>query len=217
MSNASFTRDEVILALDVLYSCGGATPRSDSEEILVLCDLLHRLPIHPEKVRKRDFRTPTGVRAQIYRYERRYANMVGSMFYEIDAEYADKHDELHAIAKAIRKNASFFIDSRFGDITEEDGFPEGTLLGHLHRVIEKRDGEKYEKKHRCDICQISPAELYRNSPDIMAMHLTVPVIELDGTEKYGRSDFITVCPNCHEALHRFRPWLKLENCDAILR
>lgn len=46
MASASFTRDEVILALDVLYSSEQEKVSADSAEMADLSALLNRLPIH---------------------------------------------------------------------------------------------------------------------------------------------------------------------------
>lgn len=217
MANASFTRDEVILALDVLYSNNGITPKPESMEIQKLSELLQQLPIHPVETRKKDFRTPTGVQAQINRYQHRYANMVGSMFYEIDAEFEGRHDELHAIASAIRGNVVSFNETIFGDPLENEGFPEGFLLGHLHSVVEACDSVKFSPGIRCEVCQIKTDDIYPGCPSLMRLHLTIPVTALNGKKRYGAADFITVCPNCHAALHRRRPWLTKENCGELLR
>lgn len=216
MANASFTRDEVILALDVLYCNGGTTPKPDSQAIQQLSELLHKLPIHPIERRKKDFRTPSGVQAQIYRFQHRQPNNVGILFYQIDVEFENRHNELHQIAEAIRRNLSCY-DSTFGSKNEIDGFPEGNLLGHLHRVVELRDSEKLMPGKRCEICLIDTAEIYLGCPSLMQLHLTVPVTGLDGNKRYKSDAFITVCPNCHAALHRRRPWLTKENCGELLR
>lgn len=65
MRSASFTRDEVILALDVLYSSEKDKVSADSDEIKELSMLLNRLPIHPIENRRADFRSTTGVARQI--------------------------------------------------------------------------------------------------------------------------------------------------------
>ena len=217
MANANFTRDEVILALDVLHSNGGIAPEPESAEIQQLSRLLHRLPIHPVATRKKDFRTPTGVQAQISRYQHRYENMVGVMFYKIDSEFENRYDELHAIAKAIRRNVAAFEETIFGDPLEGEEFPEGILLGHLHRIVETRDSTKLVPGKRCEICQIDTSDIYPSCSNLMNMHLAVPITELDGNRRYQSKEFITVCPNCHTALHRRRPWLTKENCGELLR
>ena len=70
MSSSAFTRDEVILALDVLYSSEMQRVSADSEEIADLSALLNRLPIHPIENRRVDFRTGTGITAQLNRFRR---------------------------------------------------------------------------------------------------------------------------------------------------
>lgn len=222
MANASFTRDEVILALDVLYFSSDSRLTEQSDELQELSALLNRLPIYSAEDKKGVFRPSKGVFNQIASFRRsknsgkRDPN-VGTRFYEVDAEFDERKYEIHSIAAAIRRNESCFGAIGFGNDAEATGFPEGALLGHLHRVVERRDSVKIPKALRCDICQIETTDIYPGCPNLMAMHLTVPITALDGRKRYGISDFITVCPNCHAALHRRRPWLTKENCGDLLR
>lgn len=220
MANANFTRDEVILALDVLYFSGQTNLSGKSASIMELSSLLRDLPIYPTDNRPESFRNPVGISDQINRFRniekwgKRFH--VGEIFTIVDHEFADKRNELHQIAQAIRRNVPYF-DSPFGDQTETEEFPEGALLGHLHRKVEIRDSAKLVPGKRCEICQIDTADIYPGCGNLMRMHLTVPITALDGKKRYGASDFITVCPNCHAALHRRRPWLTKENCGDLLR
>ena len=221
MANASFTRDEVILALDVLYCSGENRLNASSQEIVDLCALLHKLPIIPAVNRPPMFRTENGVSSQLMLFRRSYKTGIkepnlGITFLQVAHEFENRRDELHQIAVAICRNLTSY-DSTFGSPSERDGFPEGALLGHLHRVVETRDGAKLTPGKRCEICQIDTADIYPGCPSLMSMHLTVPVTALDGKKRYGASEFIAVCPNCHAALHRRRPWLTKENCGELLR
>ena len=222
MANAGFTRDEAILALDVLYFHGDESLNSKSPIIIELSELLNGLPIHKKESRNKIFRTPSGVLKQILSFRSSYQKgkkdtNVGKIFYEVANEYSDRLDELHDIANAIKSNINCYDDVMFGNMWENDSFPEGALLGHLHRIIEKRDSAKLEKETRCTICKINTADIYFRCPDLMSMHLTVPITELDGKKKYSERDYITVCPNCHAALHQSRPWLSIKNVDELLK
>ena len=222
MANASFTRDEVILALDVLYFSGDERLNAESKSVVELSELLNRLPIHAESSRREIFRNPHGVVAQIQKFRRSYAKGLkdintGAMFYQIALEFEGRLDELHEIAEAIRRNVSAYDDICFGDDTEDDGFPEGSLLGHLHRFIELRDDGKLALESGCVICQINPSDVYKGGVNLLTGHLTVPVTKLDAKTRYKALDYITVCPSCHAALHRYRPWVGKENCREILR
>lgn len=221
MASASFTRDEVILALDVLYSSENGRVTADSDEIKELSLLLNRLPIHPLENRRADFRNPHGVAVQLSKF-RSNCNTgkkdphLGSVFFDVAFEYEDRIDELHSIAKAIRKNKEVFV-SLFGSPLEDNGFPEGILLGHLHNIIEQRDGAKLELNDHCEICNSRPALCYRNVGPLLQNHLAVAPTLMDYSKKYRANSFLTVCPTCHAALHRYRPWLIKENCGDVLR
>ena len=220
MASASFTRDEVILALDVLYFSENGRVTADSDEIKELSLLLNRLPIHPLENRRADFRNPHGVAVQLSKF-RSNCNTgkkdphLGSVFFDVAFEYEDRIDELHSIAKSIRKNKEVFV-SLFGSPLEDNGFPEGILLGHLHNIIEQRDGAKLELNDHCEICNSRPALCYRNVGPLLQNHLAVAPTLMDYSKKYRANSFLTVCPTCHAALHRYRPWLIKENCGDVL-
>ena len=127
MASASFTRDEVILALDVLYSSEKGRVYADSEEMADLSALLNRLPIHPIENRRDDFRNTTGITRQIklLRTSLNTGNHnvnLGAIFIEIAVEFDGRHDELHKIAEAIRRNERYF-STGYGSGGEDIGFP----------------------------------------------------------------------------------------------
>lgn len=221
MASASFTRDEVILALDVLYSSENGKVSADFAEIKELNLLLKRLPIHPLENRRADFRSPTGITAQLMRFRSSCLSgingqNVGGLFFRVAFEYENRVNELHSIAKAIRNNKEVFV-CLFGSPLEENGFPEGILLGHLHNIIEQRDGAKLAIKDHCEVCNSRPALCYRNAGQLLQNHLIVAPTLMNYSKKYRADSFLTVCPTCHAALHRYRPWLIKENCEDVLR
>ena len=222
MGNIPFTRDEAILALDVLYSSNELRLNKDSKEIIELSKLLNELPIIPNNARSESFRNYTGVTQQVNAFRLNELsgarkNNIGEVFYAVADEYKDKKDELHRIANAIRKNREFFKTATFGSEFENDGFPEGALLGHLHRVLEARDGKPVLPAERCEICKLNLAEVYKPVPGgFLQRHLAVPITELDGNRHYNDLNFITVCPNCHAVLHQRRPWVTRNNMGDIL-
>lgn len=220
MSSFRFSRDEVILALDVLYSSKHERISADSDDIKDLSALLNRLPIHPNENRRSDFRTTTGITKQIKILQSNLRtgnrdNHVGAMFFNIASEFENRHDELHEIAQAIRRNEKYFM-MEFGDYSEDMGFPEGVLLGHLHRLIETRDGSQYTLSDRCEVCDLKPELYYNSCGAILQNHLLVPPSRLEGNKKYGVNNYITVCPTCHAVLHRIRPWRTKEDCREVL-
>lgn len=223
MANASFTRDEVILTLDVVYSHPDESLTKSNPAVAELCALLQALPIYPEDKRPANFRNTVGVSDQIRSFKQEASGIVrsrwgiGKLFHEVDREFHGKAEELHEIAEAIRKNKDFFNSCNFGQAEENDGFAEGSLLAHLHRVIERRNGVWVLKDDRCAICQISTTRIYDGNESFLEKHLLVPPTKTDANKKYIANDFVTVCPNCHAALHRYRPWRTKDNLTTILR
>ena len=61
MANTSFTRDEAILALDVLHFADKLRLNKESHEIAELSELLNELPIIPLSARRENFRSKGGV------------------------------------------------------------------------------------------------------------------------------------------------------------
>lgn len=223
MANISFTRDEVILTLDVLFFSGDDRLTKNSQSVKSLCQVLQSLPIHPIEKRPENFRNPVGVSDQIRTFRgqvegtKRSSWGVGRAFHAVYQEYIDRLEELHAIAQAIRKNQLFFQNCYFGQLEESEGFPEGALLSHLHRIIEARDGAKLPNADRCSVCHLSVERIYQGNSVTIEHHLLEPLTELDASVHYSSEDFIDVCPNCHAALHHYRPWLQLEEVERILR
>jgi len=221
MLKASFTRDEVILALDVFYSSEKSKGYAVTNKMQELSLLLRRLPIYSIQDNDVSFRCASGIQGQLRLMTKSLetgikSKDVGQLFIDIAKEYRDRHDELHAIAEAIRRNESTFA-SLFGAPLEDGGFPEGILLGHLHRLIEQRDGTKSGVMNHCEICSIQPEICYNFSGQLLQNHLVVAPTLMDYSRKYKADSFLTVCPTCHAALHRYRPWLTKENCGDVLR
>jgi len=61
MKNPKWTRDELILALDLYFRCPPNKTNKDNPEIIALSELLNSLPIHPQKAAYGKFRNPNGV------------------------------------------------------------------------------------------------------------------------------------------------------------
>ena len=221
MANARFTRDEVILALDTLFQAGEERLTAGSSAIVDLCHTLQRLPIHPKEQRGADFRNETGVSRQLYLFQvsSRTGNKdpnVGEIFFTVAHEFENDLERVHSIATAIRRN----LDSDkllFSTNVDSHDFPEGILLEHLHLLTEKRDGKRFPVADRCCICQLEPEQIYQPCGGLLEQHLVIDPVATDCAKRYKEESFITVCPNCHAALHRFRPWLNKDTRDKLLR
>ena len=221
---SNWTRDEVILGLDVLISNEGKSLSIDSKAIIELSQLLNRLPLIPISKRNEKFRNVAGVRRQLLTFEwslrnKKKASHVGQMFYTVFSEYNGNLIELQNIAQAIRRN-EISIHEMGGCIFDETiNFPEGNILHSLHRHLEWREGARFQKESKkCAVCFIQPEQIYGSLAitHFFETHLLVPPIKLSPNLDFINDDFITVCPNCHRMLHQYRPWLSRNRCKEIL-
>ena len=222
---ASWTRDEVILGLDVLIAMQfkGFTPINP--RIVELSKLLNQLPIIPVQTRQDNFRNPVGVSAMLRNFWEGFEKpdqkfKVGELFYHIYHEYCSDFSQLHKIAQAIRRCAAWVDELPFGEPSEAQGFPEGAILGHLHRTLEAHFAEKQvvPADAACAVCGLQPAGLYAGlaGADILGCHWLVAPVDLDPALPLKPADFILLCPNCHRALHLSRPWRGRETYRDIL-
>ena len=224
MARSSFTRDEVILTLDTLYFSGDSDISPKSNTIFLLSELLNSLPIYTKHNRPASFRTPKGISGQLSGFKRSIQTgikdpNVGKAFFDVEFEYENDREKLHQLADDIRNNLPYISnDYLFGDASEYAGFPEGIILGHLHRVIEVRDSKGFPKKSNCCICQIDLSKIYSCHEIYAEYHLMVPPANIYAKNRYNKEEnFLCVCSNCHSALHKYRPWITSDQITKILQ
>ena len=220
-----WTRDEVILALDVMINARGESLGMDDPRILELSALLNRLPIIPLGKRPDTFRNVAGVRRQILTFawsikKNKVAPHVGDVFYNVYKESLDKLEWLHEVAMAIRKCENMVQEITFDNALDENSFPEGIILGHLHRHLERVKGQVYiECKKKCCACGICQDHIYQVTDNVKLLepHFLRPPETYCADMVLGGVDFIPVCPNCHHILHQIRPWLGRNDVKRILK
>jgi predicted HNH restriction endonuclease len=113
MKNPKWTREELILALDLYFRCPPLKTNKDNPEIIALSDLLNSLTIHPQKVEYKKFRNPNGVYMKLcnfLRFEVGYSGVGlkagGKLEEEIWNEFSSFKSELKNAVQVIINNAS---------------------------------------------------------------------------------------------------------------
>lgn len=220
----SWTRDEVILGLDILFSSSISFLTLNSFPIVDLSKTLRSLPIISENFRNNLFRSPSEIHRQLLTFGwslRKGENQVriDPEFFKVYNQFKDNLLELHKIALTIRKYANFNIAIPFGDPVESEEFPEGAILSHIHRNIEARYNLSCNNSlYECEICGLHPSKVYLVVDDnsILSKHLLIAPVDLDPDKEPTENDYITLCPNCHKTLHKLRPWRNRNDCEKIL-
>ena len=234
--NPSWSRDELIVALDFYLTHPSSIPGKNSKEILELSSFLNALKSKVGGEISETFRNANGVYMKLMNFRRfdPSSTGVGLQRGNKDEEvvwnlYSSKPQDLHKVAAAIRS----FVTSDFlnapGDLETDDteSGEEGQLLTRVHRYRERDPKLVKRKKDRvlaelgslsCEVCSFDFGKSYqKHGEGFIECHHTKPLSELGVGGVTNLSDLALVCSNCHRMIHRKRPWLSIEGLKSFLR
>lgn len=236
--NPNWTRDELILALDLYVRFEGNPPGKTSEEILRLSELLNELGNRFGEPGSK-FRNPNGVYMKCMNFRRwdpvyKNSGKVGlqrgnKLEGEVWSTFAGKPKLLREVASTIAAytlNDSDVVPpvDEHEEIVEAS---EGRLLTQVHRQRERSKKIVAKKKAAvlkgtgklaCEACEFDFQVAYgiRGSGFIEAHH-TKPVHTLRPGGKTKLEDLALLCANCHRMVHVRQPWLTVDELKALLK
>ena len=220
--NPNWTRDELILALDLYMRHEGEQLSPSHPEICNLSQLLNALPIHARSFREAKFRNPNGVSMKLGNFLRLDPDYEGAglsrgskLEQEVWEEFASDLERLHQTADAIRNSYDqISVETIEPDeqSDEEEEFREGRILTRLHKEKERDSRAARRKKQKvldstgcleCEVCGFDFAKKYGDLGQGFAeCHHKKPLAEIDGEQSTRMSDLAIVCSNCHRMIHR---------------
>ena len=226
-TNPKWTRDELILALDLYFRVSPLNHSENHLEVVALSELLDKLSQDTHPDRGPNFRNRNGVYMKLcnfLRFDPTYNGKGLSAGSKLDEvvwnEFAEDRPRLERTATAIRKTIGQPADEIEAPTPEEEEFPEGRVLTRLHQRKERSAKLIAKKKEEvlkatgalsCEVCGFDfEMEYGEIGTGFAECHHTKPVSELDPGAKTKASDLAIVCANCHRMLHRARPWLTIE-------
>jgi 5-methylcytosine-specific restriction protein A len=238
--NPPWSRDELILALELYLRDPISVPGKSSTEIFELSALLNELGKQTGALRGDAFRNPNGVYMKLMNFRRfdptfqavgKSGLSRGGKEEEIVwNEFAHDRSRIAMVAEAIRNavKSGGAVDEPYEDRDSIAEAVEGRILTRLHqirerdrRLIERRKAKALRINGRlsCEACGFDFAEKYgvRGKGFIECHHIRpVHTLSSDG-ERTSEDDLALVCANCHRMIHASRPWLSLEALKAILK
>jgi 5-methylcytosine-specific restriction protein A len=232
--NPDWTRDELILALDLYFREPSARGSKAHRECIRLSEILNALPIHAKASHGTTFRNPNGVAMKLsnfLKYDPSYSGKGLSAGSQAEQEvwdtFASDHAKLRGTADAILAAAEFLKGEGIssGDDGDDEGAEEGRILYKLHRYRERAGSLPSKKKKaamrergalECEACGFDFAETYGDRGQGYAeCHHGRPLSKLIPGEKTRLADLHIVCANCHRMIHFGKRWLTVAEVKAL--
>lgn len=233
--NPPWSRDELILALDLYFRHPPQHISKTHPEIVELSRVLNALPIHSHRPDATRFRNSNAVYMKLcnfLRFDSTYAGkglQAGSSLEEkVWNEFADDQRRLAETAAAIRDQADQgrIEESPKITIDDEEEFPEGRILFRAHRsrernhrLVERAKQIAFKKEGRlaCQACGFDFHDTYGAlGKGFIESHHILPISEIRSSVRTKVSDLALLCSNCHRMVHRQRPWLSMKDLSSIL-
>jgi 5-methylcytosine-specific restriction protein A len=224
MRNPAWTRDELILAIDLYFRCGRRQLEATHPDVIALSGTLNAIGAATNVLRNDVFRNPNGVHMKLGNFSAIDPEKAGvglsrgnKLERVVWSEFSSDPARLRAVAQAIAKIATAPDTASRNEALQtalqpQEEFPEGALLTKVH-LSRERNRKLVEQKKKltlaengklaCECCEFDFASFYGPLGNGFAeCHHITPLSSLASTRKTKLADLAIVCANCHRMLHR---------------
>ena len=215
--NPDWTRDETILALDLVLRHWPKIPGKLSAEVKALSNLLRQLPIHSETKKNDRFRNPDGVYLKLQNLASLHPDKrdrkglrTSRMDRAVWEAFAAKPDAVRLLASQIAV-AIEVIQSEESVTLDDNAFEaqEGVVLAQVHQIRERKRGfrkrliRRVEGTHgvvQCAACGLAATNDSSIVYSMFEVHHLAPLSEV-ATTVTRLDDLALLCANCHRLIH----------------
>lgn len=240
--SAPWTRDEIILAADLVRRNGWHDLRKDHPDVIALSELLRSLPANAEAAQDPRFRSPGSVSRKAADIATAHPDYVGAATKggaeteRVVKAFADNPGQMALIAAATRAEWEAALEQGRDPFdtgvdpdapeTDETGTPEGRVLWSRHLRRERDPGLRRKKIQAilaahgalaCEVCGFDFGQVYGDVGEgYIEVHHVVP-LRVTGETNTRLSDLAVLCSNCHRMIHRRTPFITPDELRAHLR
>lgn len=226
--NSPWSRDELILALDLYFDFYPSMPSPSNPKIIELCEILNNLN---KQIQLRTADSIVMKLSNFLRLDPRYSGIGLSKGSKLEnivwKDFSNKPSELKRVALHIKK-LIFSKESIYYNVIDLDDeeFEEGKMLTIFHKKRERNKKLVKMKKSTvlnitgkllCEICDFDFEAKYGElSKGYIECHHNKPISSLNENETIKLSDLSILCSNCHRMIHRIRPWKSVLEIKEII-
>jgi 5-methylcytosine-specific restriction protein A len=235
--NPNWTREELILALDLYFRKNPSSINSHHPEVKAVSDTLRQLYSYPNVPNPATYRGTNSVYMKLMNFSAidpsrtSTALKCGSKLDQlIWNEFASNREKLTKTAELIRqnieqKNKNVFEEPTLENEDNECDFVEGNISYRLHKYRERNQKVVKDLKNnaikrgklKCQACGFDFAERYGDvGHGFIECHDTIPLSEYEPNPDTKIEDLVLVCSNCHKMLHKYRPWLRKNEVEKLI-
>lgn len=237
--NPVWSRDELILALDIYLRHRGTPPAKDSSEVVELSEFLNQMGRALGIAESETYRNPNGVYMKMMNFMHRDPDYIkdgrvgltrGNKDEEVVwEEFASNPARIAAVVAAIRATVSDHATDHALDGDDEPDIQEaeeGRVLTKLHRYRERDRKLVTSRKNLalkqagrlvCEACGFDFSEKYGPSAEgIIDVHHTKPVHTLLPGDMTRLDDLALLCANCHRVVHSKKKWLTVDEIKELV-
>ncbi|MEU0457490.1 HNH endonuclease [Streptomyces sp. NPDC006129] len=225
--NPNWTRDELILACDVVARNHWQGLDAEDPRIAELSHYLQLLGAYPPEERALTYRNRNGAARKTFDIATHHPDYAlkktkgGQLDREVLSDFLERPNEMAHAAQLLREGLAHgtletvSADDEDDDAEDEASAPEGKVLYRRHRTRERNKGLRKKKiaavlkaggSLACEACGFDFAAVYgERGEGYIECHHVVPLHEAgEGTTRL--SDLALICSNCHRMIHRSAPW-----------
>jgi 5-methylcytosine-specific restriction protein A len=217
-TNPDWTREELILALDLYYELDQGQMHKGHPEVIRISNELRALGIHktiPDIVK---FRNPSSVSRRLGNFKTMDSGYKGEglpnsgkLAKEVFEEFANRRDKLRKEASIVRQ-LYLKSEAETSSAAEPRASYNSEFIFQYHKNREtdplvmkvKKEMVLFEtKKLKCEICGFDSLTFYGEiGNDLMEIHYNKEPQNEPNLEVSDMNDFVIVCSNCHKVLDK---------------
>ena len=236
--NPAWTRDELILALDLYFRVPPWTVNATHPAIQELSETLNLLSA-AERLDSERYRNINGTYMKLMNLQYRDPSRDGRglkggglLEAEVWQEFGTARNKLVRVAALIRaaiaKGSPVAKElNEVGPVDELEEAMEGGILTKLHRIRERNQKIVRAKKNRalattgtleCEVCTFDFFARYGElGREYIECHHVQPLAELQVEAVTKLADLALVCANCHRMIHRRKQWLSIAELRQLVQ
>lgn len=236
--NPAWSRDELILALDLYMTSPNSPPAKESAAVVKLSSLLRKMQRLTANSTKDTYRNANGIYLKMMNLRaldplhtsqgRVGMQSMGRLDRVVWNDYVGRREDLAADAAAIRQAVEQAGEEIVGELPSLAPYEaeEGGVVLRLHKryerdrklVDEKLQSAKLEGSLACEVCSFDYGDTYGSiGVGYIEVHHLTPVHAIKPGQKTKLSDLALLCANCHRMAHRKRQSLSIASLKGALR